>query len=80
MKRGGMPGDGQTGVSPVMANVPCACGEKIPTPLTAILQSRTITCWNCGAKLSINLEKNHQSLEALNRLNQRLEKVRNGDG
>ncbi len=65
------------GATSWLADVPCACGEKIPTPLAALLQGLPITCWNCGARLTVKQEESRESLEALGRLNERLSRIQN---
>jgi hypothetical protein len=58
------------------ASIPCVCGEKIALPIEALLQGKGATCWNCGARLEVNAEASADAIGALQRLNDRLERIR----
>lgn len=55
----------------------CLRGKKILTPLSALLEGKPATCWNYGARLTIDREASADSLGALRHLNDRVSKIRN---
>lgn len=61
-------------LSPV--SIPCTCGEKILMPLEAILTGQGGMCWNCGTRLSINMQANRSAIEALRRVTSKIDAVR----
>lgn len=58
------------------AQIPCECGEKILIPLEAILDRRGATCWNCNARLEVDVEQSGPALQALRELTEKIQRIR----
>jgi len=56
--------------------IPCPeCGATIHFTIEKLLSARPVFCSDCGLKLTLEVQKSQESLEALRRLNDAFEKL-----